>query len=706
MTGSIVLDWALIAVSLFNTLVLLWLGLTVLLSAERRTWGVWLIGGGMLLGGAFFISHTAILGHDLTFGGAGADFWWQVGWVPVILAPFAWYGVILWYAGYWDDPTSPLRRRHRPWFALANLLTITLMALMLIGQPLPTYSQITQLDLTARTALQGIPLIFVIYPAFMVLCIVLSLDALRQPAPARRLMGDLARQRSRPWLTASAAVLLVVSLLVAGFIVWAVGSAQAGWTVALLGVGIVEAVAVYDLALESLIALAVILLGQAVVSYEVFTGKTLPRRGFFRHWRNVCLLAAGYSAVIGWSLVIQLRPVYSLLLTTALMAIFYALFSWQSFVHRELFMARLRPFVSSQRLMQHLVSPAGDTTTLANQLFQAVCRDVLGTTQAGLIPLGVLAPLAGPPLAYPPGAHLVQVPTGVLPQEPAASIVPLDPETPDGLRWVIPLWAERGLIGALLLGSKQDGGLYTQEEVEIARAAGERIVDMLAGEQMARRLVELQRRRVAETRVMDLRTRRTLHDETLPALHAAVLSLSRQPTEADLRQTIAALTDAHRQISDLLHAPTAAGAEMPAAADLAGALQTMVAEEFADAFDSVRWQVAEVLPALDPLAQEVIFFAVREAVRNAALHGRGQTPNRPLNLWVAVQSDQGLSITVRDDGVGLRYTDARPEGDLAAGSGGGLALHSTMMAVLGGSLVVEALAEAGTQVTIALPPGS
>jgi len=45
-----------------------------------------------------------------------------------------------------------------------------------------------------------------------------------------------------------------------------------------------------------------------------------------------------------------------------------------------------------------------------------------------------------------------------------------------GAVWAVPLWSERGLIGALLLGEKRDGGLYTQEEIEIARATGERCV--------------------------------------------------------------------------------------------------------------------------------------------------------------------------------------------------------------------------------------
>jgi hypothetical protein len=106
----------------------------------------------------------------------------------------------------------------------------------------------------------------------------------------------------------------------------------------------------FDLAIEALIALAVGCLGQAVVAYEIFTGETLPRRGFFRHWRNALLLAAGYGVVVAGSLVVPLRPIYALLLTTVLVAVFYALLSWRSFAERERYITHLRPFVSGPRL--------------------------------------------------------------------------------------------------------------------------------------------------------------------------------------------------------------------------------------------------------------------------------------------------------------------------------------------------------------------
>ena len=58
-----ILDWAIIAVSFFNTIILIWLGLTVLLNADRRRWGTWAAGSGFLLSGLFFIGHSAIVGR-------------------------------------------------------------------------------------------------------------------------------------------------------------------------------------------------------------------------------------------------------------------------------------------------------------------------------------------------------------------------------------------------------------------------------------------------------------------------------------------------------------------------------------------------------------------------------------------------------------------------------------------------------------------
>ncbi len=697
MTGIYLLDWAIISVSIFNAILLVWLGLTVLLNADRRTWAVWVMGFGLLAGAAFFVSHTSILGHRLLLITSGLNLWWQIGWIPVIVAPLAWYVVSLWYAGIRFQPENRLYRRHRFLIIFTCVQALILVGLMLFTRLIPTYSQMLQLDLTGTPTLGGVPILFMIFPVFMVVCVFLSIDALRHSEPSERLMGDLARKRSRPWLMGTAGALLVVSLLVAFFIGWIVSKARGG-TLPLVSI---RAIGWFDLSLAGLIALAIIMLGQAVVSYEVFTGKALPRRGFFKHWRNTILLAAGYAILIGWSLAVQVRPIYSLMLTALLMVVFYALFSWRSFVEREQFMARLRPFVSSQKLMNHFVDRDDAMASRANELFQAICQNVLGTERALLMPLGILASLAGSPLSYPGTAipRRIYIPPRLF-SETSSTIVALDTATYDGLQWAIPLWAERGLVGALLIGAKRDGGLYTEEEIQVAGASGERIVDMLAGEQIARRLMELQRKRLAENRVMDLRTRRALHDETLPTLHTTILRLSSlSRDEPAIREAITSLTEAHQQVADLIHTAHATPVALNGQRGITNTLRAMIETEFAGEFQSVTWNLeGSSWPEFEPLTQETILGAAREVLRNAATHGRGDRLGQPLNVIIDVQCTDEFIVVIKDDGVGMHYPST-----YKAGSGGGLALHSTMLAIVGGYLNVERATDTGTKVTISLP---
>jgi signal transduction histidine kinase len=280
--------------------------------------------------------------------------------------------------------------------------------------------------------------------------------------------------------------------------------------------------------------------------------------------------------------------------------------------------------------------------------------------------------------------------------------VPLDPAHYSGATWAVPLWSERGLVGVLLLGEKRGRGLYTQEEIEIARASGERLIDSQAGAEMARRLMGLQRERLAESQVLDQRARRVLHDDVLPRLHAAMLTLDGEH-HAD---AVEALADAHRQIADLLHEMPTVSAPEVARLGLIGALRQAVDEEFGNAFDAVAWEIEpeaeQKAHAIPTLTAEVLFYAAREAVRNAARHGRARQgrdeDNAPLHLRIAVSQRNGLEITIEDDGVGLGAGSPSE-----AGSGHGLALHSTMMAVVGGTLAVESAPGAYTRVTLRLP---
>jgi signal transduction histidine kinase len=164
--------------------------------------------------------------------------------------------------------------------------------------------------------------------------------------------------------------------------------------------------------------------------------------------------------------------------------------------------------------------------------------------------------------------------------------------------------------------------------------------------------------------------------------------------------TVELLAGAHRQISDLLREMPAGAESAVARLGLVGALRQVVEDELVDAFDEVSWQIepgterkAKELPML---TADVLFHAAREAMRNAARHGRKEG-EAPLCLCVRARWQQGLELVIEDDGVGL-------EGDGLLSSGGqGLALHSTMMAIVGGMLAIESLPGRQTRVSLALP---
>ncbi|HWQ11780.1 MAG TPA: ATP-binding protein [Roseiflexaceae bacterium] len=741
------LDWAIIAVSFFNTVALLWLGLTVLLNAERRTWGTWAAGGGLLLGGLFFVGHSAVVGRDIFTITEEAELWWRVAWLPFIGGPYMWYLVIAWYAGVL--PAG----RHRAWLAAVTALGLAALALLAFADPLPSFGQVVYERAPdwgpAPAALaMGMPAAVLIYPVYSVLCVVLALLALRHPEASARFMGDLARHRARPWLIAASLALLAVSLSVGAAAAWFLLQAYAG-RLPDLSLRALALVISFDLLISSLIALVTVLAGQAIVAYEIFTGKTLPRGGLRRHWRRSLVLAAGYGALVGGSLAlpVPLDPIWRLLLATVLMTLFFALLSWRSYIDRDQSMARLRPFVASQHLYERILRPAAPPTLAeAAAPLRALCDDVLGATTARLLPLGPLAPLV-PPLAHSeqrstindqrsttndqrrPNTEASRSPAlsaqlsalSAQPFSPDTLCLPLDPAQHGGAAWAVPLWSERGLIGALLLGPKRDGGLYTQEEIELARAAGERLIDTAASAEMARRLMDLQRQRLAESQVIDRRTRRVLHDDVLPKIHEVMLTIADcrlqiadveiTPTnllssifylQSQADQVIASLADVHRQIADLLHAMPATTAPEVARLGLVGALRRAVDDELAGAFERVDWDIPpeaeEAARHLPPLAAEVTFYAAREAVRNAARHGRAGSDSRPLHLTLAARATPaGLTLHIEDDGVGIGASSA------AGGAGRGLDLHSTMLAVVGGALTVESLPGAFTRVSLVLP---
>jgi signal transduction histidine kinase len=606
---------------------------------------------------------------------------------------------MLWYNGFWNERADGLYRRQRLGFIAVLLLGLAGLAVV-VTYANPFAGQLSLLPVRFFVErLGGLTLLMGGYALYLLLCMGLSLDALLRPGPTAREMGELARKRARRWLVVATVLFLVVSLLIITVLLWMLFNVRQGGIYYITD-GVLVGLERFDLLISLLLALGVSVLGQAVVSYEIFTGKSLPRGGLRLQWQRTLLLAAGYGGLLGAALTLVSRPVYSVLLSLLLLVAFLVLVNWRAFAEREQYMAQLRPFVAGRDLYDNLLlAPAAPTEVDVHTPFYALCCDLLGARQAVLVPWGPLAPLAGAPLVYPQPREIDLPPLHELTARfpsPQKLRVAVDGDRYAGAVWALALWSERGVSGFLLLGEKVDGGLYTQEEMEIARASSERLLATRAAAEMGRRLLSLQRQQLAESQVLDRRTRRTLHDEVLPQVHAALLALGGRP---ETEEVTAQLTAVHRQISDLLHDIPPAITPAVARLGVLKALRQAIEEELGRAFDHVAWEVpvavAEQARTLPALTAEVLFYAAREAIRNAARHGR--VKGQPLQLRVsAFWAASGLELIVEDDGAGV-----------ASGSDGGqgLALHSTMMAVVGGSLATESVPGEYTRVRLSLPDG-
>ncbi len=484
--------WALVSVSLFNTVLLLWLALTLWLHAGRRDPGVILAGGGFLLGSLFFISHSALLLSNTWEFTRSNTLWLAAAMIPVLILPFVWYVVVLHNAGYWARPPGDLRRRHRPWLILLSaILAAGFACLVLLGIPfvggLNTLTPyIWPLRQLIKIPVLSIPLVAIGYPLYVLLCVGLSIDTLRSQIAQAGPVGPSAAafRRSRAQLIAASLVLLLVSILVAVAVVWTITNTREGGFY-VLRVDDIGVIAAFDFTIALLIGFVTVLLGQAMTRYELFTGKTLPQRGLARHWVQAIILAAGYGVLLGGALVLGLEPVYAVLLTAVLMTVFFALLSWRSSVEWRQAMRQLRPVVTGSGWYDRLVDAGSEPNAGPGaEALRALCEDILAAPFVYLVPAGPLASLVTPQ-AYPPGAALparVWTADAAVGQQLAA---PVAPEEYGGASWAVPLWSERGMTGVLLLGSPLDGRLYSEEELEIARATGERLVDAAASVALA-----------------------------------------------------------------------------------------------------------------------------------------------------------------------------------------------------------------------------
>jgi signal transduction histidine kinase len=397
--------------------------------------------------------------------------------------------------------------------------------------------------------------------------------------------------------------------------------------------------------------------------------------------------------------------VYSLLLAAILLGAFFAWITWRYLIERDIAIHQVRPILTSPKLLPMIMKQSGNLQIDPDLLtsFQALARDILEVDQALLAPREGLPSLEIKPLYYP-----VNIPTPDIHADILAQIskdsrgigVPLQAVESSGFTWLVPLWSERGLNGMLFLGAKEDGSFISQEEIELGRAACERMLDIATSAELSNRLIKLQQLRFSEQSIIDQRPRRVLHDEVLPTLHSAMLQISR--SEENKESTLELLSNTHRMISNLLKELPSAYSPQFEHIGLAQAIRKLTVEEFSLYFKKINCQWEEIdelkLNDISQLKKEVMYYAAREAIRNSALHANTTTADEKVTLTIHITTTNDINIVVQDNGSGVKKVK-----DPSSGSGQGLAIHSTLMELIGGRLSIESEPGSFTRVSLYCP---
>jgi signal transduction histidine kinase len=495
-----------------------------------------------------------------------------------------------------------------------------------------------------------------------------------------------------------------------------------------------------DILATGSVALIVLLIGYSIVRHGILIERPLARRGFFEQWRGIVIVATTIAIFIALLVLLTRSSLGALLLITSIATGTYALFTWSSYTAHDRYIALLGPFLRSTNLRHWLNTDLQKTEQNMEALFSHLCKDVLEVQCARLVVL------AGPirrdfdyrwSILDSSDAAEEQERSGAL--EPStwqekrshtvfsykasgqqqsdiyAYRIRLSLRGVPVICWILPIYDELGLVAKLYLGPRKDGGVFTNEDMDLAQACGQRILDTLRDHEAMLAVAGLLRRRIVDVKLLGAQQRRVLHDEILPMLHLALLrletvhslsgqeSIASDHSEQVLDDAIGSISTAHRQLAAMMRAMATGAPHRLERDGMMHAIHTMLEQDFQHAFDTVEWHVSEeVASCIDdlvpPAIAELIFAAVQEALRNAARHARGADIHRRLNVTLEASCNPDLEVVVTDDGVGIISVSSS-----TTGTGGGLLTHSALLAIAGGNLTVKTAPGEGVAVRIFLP---
>jgi glucose-6-phosphate-specific signal transduction histidine kinase len=179
----------------------------------------------------------------------------------------------------------------------------------------------------------------------------------------------------------------------------------------------------------------------------------------------------------------------------------------------------------------------------------------------------------------------------------------------------------------------------------------------------------------------------------LPEIHSILLSID----SMELNSLKTTLVDLHKKVSSIL-------IQIPSEhfqkekSSLLDALMKLSKSEFSE--DEMEWRIENNLDAkinsLNERSQELIYFAVKEVFRNIIKYAK--IKDKKLFIIIEMKSNlEYLYISIQDNGGKIDLINNK------SGAGQGLAIHSALLATIGGNLQRDTIAGKSSTVRIKVP---
>ncbi|MCB1139466.1 MAG: hypothetical protein KDK23_11950 [Leptospiraceae bacterium] len=488
---------------------------------------------------------------------------------------------------------------------------------------------------------------------------------------------------------AAFSLLLLLLILIGGFLLrmHGVGADLAG-------------ILILDLLSQACILSGIVFSSQASVLYEVFSGN-MPRLGMHRYyWKNVRTIVVLSLFVVTLSALVNPSPWDSgfwFLLPVMFLSIQSGYLEYRLMRDRERMLARMQPF-DSGGLLRLFAEGEQDIHERASALLLRICQE-FGLREARIRPLGSFASLLG--------AKTISSATAISSANgPKASATPEATSTASGERPAVadselatqgPGKAKSPGYGqkqqsepeivshfSLLGGEGQQGEMevlgqrLTREEREFIRVAGERLLDSMAILRFSSILMDLQKQYMHSRKLGETMARRVLHDEVLPDIHGLILEKLSRNAQLSVEKEVETLKALHHRVAGLLQ-------DMPGYDNSLGSGGLLAALQRIGNSYGLQIDLQAPEPSLSDSEREMVFYALREVLRNATRYANGSVQILPQSStnrmdWLIVQDGDVIAP-------GMARAGAM-ELEEQSGAGQGLSIHSALLLLSGGGLEV------------------